>query len=388
MMCSNYASYCHLFAAAGASGIFYEATSQGPASWTLAAAYARGASRQFAIPFAWYCAHYYSGYARDGRKLVGENRWEANCSPPTKYRSARPHRGASRSLISRLTHTGWLAGAEIIQMEHWARLFTVEKNGVRVLSREGKDFSALYELSRKTDSGEPVTPLAVLVPLASPIDTQLRFADKIKDGTSQETVFRELVRCPKTESVLGNRDRGEQGCLHNSPYACMYDVLCPDAGQDPDAFLKVLRRYPYALLVGNGFGQGRLDETSLRGYVRGGGTLVVTDAELARRLSPPGESEGKVLHVPCERAALGGLFARIQKERLPVQVDGNCLYGVNQTAGGYLIWIFNNDGVEKYCDEPERFDMSRTTAATVTCRGRTMETKIPPGGIKLLEWSE
>jgi hypothetical protein len=114
----------------------------------------------------------------------------------------------------------------------------------------------------------------------------------------------------------------------------------------------------------------------------------VTDAELARRLSPPGESEGKVLHVPCERAALGGLFARIQKERLPVQVDGNCLYGVNRTAGGYLIWIFNNDGVEKYCDEPERFDMSKTTAATVTCRGRTTETKIPPGGIKLLEWSE
>lgn len=387
MMCSNFASYCHLFAAAGASGIFYEATSQGPASWTLAAAYARGASRQFSIPFAWYCAHYYSGFSRDGRKLVGENRWEAQCSPPTRYRAARPHRGASRSLISRQTYAGWLAGAEIIQMEHWARLFTVGKDNGRVLSTEGEDFSALYELSHKVDAGRPVTPLAVLLPLSAPIDTQLRFANKIRDGKSQEIVLRELVRSPKTESVLENRDKGEQGCLYNSPHACMYDVLCPDAGQQPSAFLRALRRYPYALLVGRGFGS-KLDCESLSEYVNAGGILAVTDGSMKRRLSLKPNAKGRIVHVPCENEALANFFAQVQKEKMPVQVDGDCLSGENIINDGYLVWIFNNNGVEKYCDEPERFDMTKTSRVRLSCSGKNLDIEVPPGGIRLVIWNK
>ena len=388
MMCSNYASYCHLFAAAGACGVFYEATSQGPASWTLAAAYARGASRQFGIPFAWYCAHYYSGYSRDGRKLVGENRWAEKCLPPTAYRAARPHRGASRSLLSRQAHLGWLAGAVRLQMEHWERLFTMEKDGRRVLSPEGEDFDALYALSRKLDAGDPITPLAVLVPFAEPLDTQLRFTGEFRDKTSQKTIFRELVRSPETDDVLENRIRGEQGCLHNSPHACMYDVLCPDAGQSPASFLRALKRYPYALLAGFGFDERRLDAKSLAEYVRGGGTLVVTDEGLARRFTPAAGAKGRVLHVPCEREALGAMFARIQGERLPVKVAGDCLFGENKVADGYLVWIFNNNGVEKYCDEPEKLDESKTSHVELSRAGKTLAVDVPPGGIKLVEWKE
>lgn len=388
MMCSNFASYCHLFAAAGASGIFYEATSQGPASWTLAAAYARGASRQFSLPFAWYCAHYYSGFSRDGRKLVGENRWDAQCSPPTKYRAVRPHRGASRSLISRQTYTGWLAGAEIIQMEHWARLFTVGSDSGRVLSAEGKDFNALYELSHKIDAGEPMTPLAVLLPFSQPLDTQLRFTDKIRDGKSQESVLRELVRSPKTKSVLENRDKGEQGCLYNSPYACMYDILCPDAGQCPSEFLCALRRYPYALLVGSGFGKQQLDCESLSDYVNMGGVLAVTDEGIKRRLSVDPDAKGKIVYIPCEKRELSEFFAQVQKEKLPVQVDGDCLFGENRIDDGYLVWIFNNNGVEKYCDDPERFDMTKISRVRLTCSGKTLDVEVQPGGVKLVIWNE
>ena len=388
MMCSNYASYCHLFAAAGARGVFYEATSQGPGSWTLAAAYARGASRQFGIPFAWYCAHYYSGYSRDGRKLVGENRWAEKCLPPTAYRAARPHRGASRSLLSRQEHAGWLAGATILQMEHWARLFTMEKDGRRVLSPEGEDFNALYNLSHDVDAGESITPLAILVPFGEPLDLQMRFTKEFKDKTSQKTIFRELVRSPETDDVLENRIRGEQGCLYNSPYACMYDVLCPDSGQDSAAFLRVLGRYRYALLAGSGFDLGRLDAAALSAYVRSGGTLVVTDERMARRFSPASDAKGRVIHVPCERKALGGLFGRIQDEHLPVRVSGDCLFGENEVNGGCLIWVFNNNGVEKYCDEPEKLDMAKTSHVKLSRGGKAMEMDVPPGGITLVAWNE
>ena len=50
---------------------------------------------------------------------------------------------------------------------------------------------------------------------------------------------------------------------------------------------------------------------------------------------------------------------------MPVDVEGNIQWGVNKTKDGWLVWLMNADGVEKFCGERQRIDLSRTSVANV-----------------------
>ena len=82
------------------------------------------------------------------------------------------------------------------------------------------------------------------------------------------------------------------------------------------------------------------------------------------------------------------LLDRIQSEKMPVLVKGSAQWGVNRTKSGYLVYVFNNRGVVKFCDEPEEFDMSKTAHVVVTVKstGERREVDIAPGDFKLLEF--
>ena len=53
-----------------------------------------------------------------------------------------------------------------------------------------------------------------------------------------------------------------------------------------------------------------------------------------------------------------------------------------------MVYLINNKGVVKFCDEPEEFDMSRTARVAVTMKatGETRTVEIKPGDFKLLEF--
>ena len=76
------------------------------------------------------------------------------------------------------------------------------------------------------------------------------------------------------------------------------------------------------------------------------------------------------------------LLARIQEESMPVRVSGDVEFGMNATGGGLLVWLFNNKGVVKFADEPERLDSSKTAYVTIDFKGS------PPDAVRDVETGE
>lgn len=66
---------------------------------------------------------------------------------------------------------------------------------------------------------------------------------------------------------------------------------------------------------------------------------------------------------------LAAFFARVRDTTMPVSVLGDCQWGVNRTAKGWLVWVFNNKGVVKWSYEPESFDATKTTAVRIAPTG-------------------
>jgi hypothetical protein len=73
---------------------------------------------------------------------------------------------------------------------------------------------------------------------------------------------------------------------------------------------------------------------------------------------------------------------------MPVDVVGDCQWGVNRTAKGWAVWMFNNKGVEKYFGESEKYDLSKTVTVKISFRGKDDVTnvKLAPGEWKMCEF--
>ena len=90
-----------------------------------------------------------------------------------------------------------------------------------------------------------------------------------------------------------------------------------------------------------------------------------------------------------------GLLKRVQRETVPVTVDGDVQWGVNKVEnlkGGkversWLVWMFNNKGVRKFVGEPEELDPSKTAHVTVRCGDEVKTADVPPGGIGYLTFA-
>ena len=82
------------------------------------------------------------------------------------------------------------------------------------------------------------------------------------------------------------------------------------------------------------------------------------------------------------------LLLRVQDETLPVAVEGDVQGGVNRTKEGWLVWLFNNDGVTKFSLEDEQFDQSKASKVRVRqlSTGETREAVVPPGGIRFVRF--
>ena len=439
-MCSGYFSLNHIFAHFGAAGLMYEATGQGCPRWQVAGAFTRGAARQYGLPFVWYQAHFMTLYRRgDYAKTVGgNNRWNQK---PDAFGG--PWKGCSRELFVRQSLYGWLIGASFVGIEDWPNLLSApDAKGVRAPTAFARELNALGELHRKIDRGVSYTPVALLVPFTDRYSCW-GHTDGIVDDISQNSFYLTLVPVGDDLVQLGLRRRGDEGCLFNSPYGEMYDVLNTDSGMPTDRLRASLVPYKCAFLVGT-YRKGDLDVGALGDYVRSGGTLIVSadqvaDGHVPATLSgvtfdgktsvPSGASiclrDGRVLHAlenpyawligePVEARPVlwddrGGIVAyanavgkgrvlticagkmrpvpeldkgavargektydliawllkRVQEETMPVAVSGDVQWGVNRTAKGFLVWLFNNRGVMHYSGEEPTVDPGAAVSATV-----------------------
>lgn len=265
-----------LYARAGFKGVCYEATTQGArASWRFAAAFLRGAARQFGISYGWYTANFYDGYRRgaapDARPTAGENAF----GPVKGYPFFGLNRGASFDLIDRQNAYGWLIGARYVEPENWYHyhMQPVERDGLRehVPSRAAKDFQALYDLSKREDRGVAYAPLALLMPIHERV---LNTGDvDLFRGFRQAAPLLTLVpACP----IDDFRRQGIEGGFYNSEFGEMFDVVCPDATSDVAATLAALRPYKAAALFGR-FRLKNLAPAAFTRYAEEGGTLFVSE---------------------------------------------------------------------------------------------------------------
>ncbi len=371
-LCSNDMGFEHLFAANGAAGLWYEATSQSWGAWNCASAFLRGAARQWNLKCGWYMAQYYTGHTRTGEFKHGDSKWFNRKSPGSEA-GVRRYRGMGRSLHRRQVLVGWLAGADYMQTEGWQALYCDWKDGKVVPSENAIDFNEIYMLSKKVDRGEPYTPLAVLTPLAEPSSSFYK-NDALLEPETQKTIFNTLV--PIVSEYDGTyppkRRKGEQGCLYNSEFPSFFDSLCPDSGQDSAAFEKALSRYRHVLIAGDAFDKGRFDSRAIAAFEKSGGKV--------HRYPSPG----------CDTPEkLRALLREIRDETMPFSVEGDVQWGVNKTRRGWLVHLVNNKGVIKFCDEPEEYDLSKTVKVTVTCKatGEKREAEIKPGDFRLMEFS-
>ncbi len=389
----------HLAAYWGSKFIMME-TSRHNIRWQGQMMFARGAARQFNIPWAWYVAGFLSGYTKAGKKSVD--------SSPGVYPG-----GISISAIRRGYFMTWLSGASMMESEIplWTAWHQVLKGKPFELTGAGKAYVELYDFIQKhPERGVPYTPVALLVNYdrgSNRMGGSAFWKFPYTHADSMLDAFYACILDWPYNAVLGNGRNGREYVMANNPYCDIFDVITPDF-EDQTTFRRILPSYKVAVLLGEYPENPELAKI-LTDYVRNGGTLLINVKHLNRRF--PAEfsgielngktvssydftveqvklknaeviekdnagypiltlshfGKGRVLtalqHYMTNPKSLetkfqkrlpliDKLLRRFSAETLPVKVEGDIQSGLNKTKNGWLLYLINNKGIRKFSDAP------------------------------------
>lgn len=396
MMATGYGMLSHL-AEIGLDAVGIETSETIPAT-QVKRAFARGAARQFGIPWFEEVSVWFGASVSGGMP-------EATILPAWPNTPVGGEAGHSASHLRRHWFTSWFGGANHILLEASPQvLFEVpwsdEFPDRPRLSRYGRNARRLAALMKSVDIGVPYTPFAVLVGKhhgrwsvwgrpwgrleETPGDRQTeRFFDQLFPGQSRGPGEEERYLC-------------------SSPYGDTFDVLVNDA--DRTAW----GGYPVILAVGD-IAWTADDVRFLEAYVAAGGILAVNEIHLAGwdraflglaadGFAPTGDAravlassdgsprlirrdvgKGCVLvarapqpeHDPHPTVP-DELLAALADRFLPFTIEGDVQTLVNRTPTGWLLMVVNNKGITKalHVDRAGAVDPAATQRVGVACRGR------------------
>ena len=359
----------HVAAAWGAKMLTLETTNttRGDSEyrWDVAGMFVRGAARQFGLPWCWYEANYFNGPGKDGT-------WLSNsvCKEMRKVGNGyniMPEGGTSASAQRRVWYYAYLNGANGVESESWTSQFvaTDARSGKDRLTKRGRSFSDFHDFAAAHPGrGVAYAPVAILTPFAQGYPAYGGPAWNRCQYTPGDYAIDALffTIAPGWEREKGLRAGIQEGNLHNSRFAMMYDVLVPDSPQQKEEFAKALFAYPAAILVGDYPDLSKFEDV-LAAYVRAGGRLVRLSADGLPPLADGtvGDIKAGRLKFPTVERMLEGL----QRDLFPFAVEGDCQYGANRTKDGWWLWVFNNKGVRKFADTFETIDRSRDSEISV-----------------------
>ena len=250
-----------------------------PVMWHL-----RGAARQFGIVTDWYVAPLFLVCTRDGKRTARMGEWR------TKNRigpNNRENFGLSRTCAKSAYHYVYFAGINSISVEQSDQCFYDDtKEGICVPSPYFDDYNSVYELAEKCPRGIAWTPVAVLSSIYEPYSPSGSNFGGCRESFAPDAFFFTLLPIPEamhTVSVV-DRSKGKDGCMYNFAAGEICDVVCPDAGQAPEVFSKVLAPYKAAFLIGCYPEKDQYDLASVRNWVRNGGLLVCSEDMLGEGL--------------------------------------------------------------------------------------------------------
>lgn len=412
---STWPQSCFDMGRVGVKLLFYEAElGSVSAPWRWGGACVRGYSRQFDRPFGWYCATYLNdAWDRNGVHKQGFIYLKSPIRP-----NAVEKLGCARSLLARNVMYGYFIGANVLQQEKcWDFLCTYGKNGELAPSVYAEDFNAPFAFDERHDRGYPYTPLALLVSVGESLQRQ-HYVPYNRDKFTTFAFLETLVPSKRSDPAFcSDRRHGDEGCLFNSEFGEIADVISPDCGQAPEAFYRVLKSYPRAVLMGN-YDHDKFDYASVERYVKEGGTLYVEQRSVDLGYVPahvPG-AKGRLVTVPAflpdyfrdskdswfptkmakitsgdiTFPEIAKIYRSVQDELMPVKVEGDVQWGVNRSGKGWFVWLMNNRGVTHYPGEDEVIDASQASVVKVTDRvkGRVFERTVPAGGWSFVEISD
>ena len=421
----------HLAAYLGAGMITLETSNSGGGEtyyrWQVGMSFARGASRQYSIPWMWYIASCLNGYTSKGD-------WVSSYEPGFDSDN-----GVGPSWLNRCFYLAYFGGANLMELEHWyLKILAISRENPKDYrySRIGKHFTTFCEFaSANPERGVPYTPIALLVPFNQcyPQWGGCTVPPYTRGDFTLDAFWATIIPAYDRTPAL---KRGEQGALFNSPYGDLFDVVVPDAPKARN-FKEALAAYKVAILTGDIKPSLELRQL-LEDYVRTGGTLVANvkqldllfPSELAGirrekrdialpecdeytieavnlegavaveasadghsvmtvnkcgkgnvvvsmidgwvpRLTPQSESQTRrgLITFPF----IQSLLKKLTAETTPFRVDGEVQYGINKTSSGYIVYLINNRGVTKMADTPEVVDETALAPVNISWRGFTVD---------------
>jgi hypothetical protein len=399
MMANGYGMLSHL-ADVGLDAIGIETSETIPAT-QVKRAFARGAARQFGIPWfeevsVWFGASVSGGMPKS--EILAY--W-----PNTPVGGDAGH---SVSHLMRHWFTAWFGGASHVLLEAspqvlfevpWNNEFPAESK----LSRHGIEAQRLGALMKSVDIGVPYAPFAVLMNKyhgrwtvwgkpwgrleETPGDQMTeRFFDQLFPGQSQG---------PGKEARY----------LCSSPYGDTFDVLVNNAARSS------WRAYPVILAVGE-IPWTSEDIEFLKGYVRDGGIFAMNEINIegwdraglglaSEGFTPTADAQavlksstGRVLlirrdigkgcvlvssrtpgpHLNQAMAFPDELLVNLAKKYLPFKIEGDVQTLINRTKDGWALMIVNNKGITKelHRDQKPVIDLSATQRVIITFPGKNV----------------
>ncbi len=271
----------------GAAGATLETTNTGPYRHQVSLAFIRGAARQYRKFWSWYIALCYNGTDSQGVGRTDQTPYYT-MTAPTIGKSLGKDYGMSVSLNRRDMYLAYLSGATFVAHEVWPYAYCQlsitnkgpwDKEQEWILSPHGEAMKEWYAFATRHPRGAPYAPVALAVPFSQGMSQAAatsfsRFPAQRPD-TMIDAFFYTLF--PYNQDTK----RGQEGCLANSPYGDLYDVLVLDPPSGPPR-RGTLEAYKALILLGR-YEFDRKAVARLKQYVSSGGTLVLTLEQLNER---------------------------------------------------------------------------------------------------------
>lgn len=317
-------------------------------------AFARGASRQWSVPWSVQVSPWFSGACTTSGPLRQQ---------PGGARGL--DAGHSLSLYERLWLHGWFAGAAMVTPENSYAIFFEKTEAPWTLNEHGRKAAEVFTFMRAHDRGTPYTPVAVVLDHLAGYNGYMDKPWGILEPTPGDRETRDLFDFqlfPGSDHIHRRPDPAnpEAGFLRPTPYGELFDVQLSRASGD------LLAQYSALLLVGDH----AFDESfvaKLEQALRAGRRVLISAAHretLGGRFARLAACGALEVLEPWTNPTTGRTtaigHARLQQladELSPVGVAGDPVqFQVNRTAQGWVMELVHNAGVAKTPNEPARID--------------------------------
>jgi hypothetical protein len=313
-------------------------------------AFARGASRQWGLPWSVQVSPWFSGACTTSGPL----RQEAGGARGLDA-------GHSLSFYARMWLHGWFAGASMVTPENSVAIFFEKPAAPWTLTSHGRKAAEVFQFAQAHDRGVPWTPVAVVLDHLAGYNGYMDKPWGILDPTAGDREVRDLFDFqifPGSDHIHAKPDPAnpEASYLRPTPFGESVDVLLSSATAE------TLSAYPVIVLAGDV----SFDDTfvgALEAALRRGSNLLIADRHRValgaglERLRRAGEVEMlEGWRNPATGRSTAISNARLEslaRDYSPIDVTpGGIEYQINRSPRGWVVELVNNSGVAKKPGEP------------------------------------